>query len=294
MTNPETLTPGEWANHMLDELQLAACVFHAAPRWTSPDGKYSYLASIALKAGDDEPDYIRMEHMSGSALNDLYPHWRLGRFSPREATDEGAVQARFTAYLLGRDVGMLASDEVAVSDHLPLENTLPESAHMPTHNDYKNVGEAIAHLRIKIDAETEKWRKQFLAMSQEERRHYQRNERALKYSAYFPFSEQDKTAVPKWWGISVGSMAFAVKASSGVEALLDVEDVFFDGKESLLAIVAPHTEEAQREFDSRYTSHGSKTIRVIPFSSVEYPEDPKMMTDEQKAAFDKLNFENEN
>lgn len=113
-----------------------------------------------------------------------------------------------------------------------------------------------------------------------------RNHRAMERD-WMVAPEQDKTASPKFWGITVGSSVWLVKAASAEEAVLDLEDHFELGLETLFMVfIDSYDDKIQAELSEKYVDGGIR--RLIPWSIVEWPDDPNAMTSEQKAAFDRL------
>ncbi len=100
-----------------------------------------------------------------------------------------------------------------------------------------------------------------------------------------PAGNEIERTEPVWWGITIGGAAFAVKALNADEAVAKAQET--SGCYSFPFMFAElHGEEYQPQFDERYPKGGTK--RIIPFSMVEWPEDPTNMTDEQKLAFERL------
>lgn len=92
-----------------------------------------------------------------------------------------------------------------------------------------------------------------------------------------------------WYGVSIGDLAYMVRATDGETALNHVllEELGSVPSENIVpSFVHRHEDEYQDEITSRYQDRS--TVRVIPFSMVEFPEPDSELTDEQQQAFDKL------
>lgn len=102
-----------------------------------------------------------------------------------------------------------------------------------------------------------------------------------------PPAERELTE-PEWWGITLGSTLYGVKALTADEAVDKAQSAFADrfGSGFPIFFAELHSEDIQPEFNVRYPDRD--IVRLIPFSAVEYPEDPNQMTPEQTEAFEKL------
>ena len=90
---------------------------------------------------------------------------------------------------------------------------------------------------------------------------------------------------PVWWGLTVGSLAYAVRAKNSRQAIGVVAASLGRTSEDMVmvpTIVHPHDEESQPLLTERYPER--ELVRVIPFSMVEYPENVANMTPDQTEA----------
>jgi hypothetical protein len=90
---------------------------------------------------------------------------------------------------------------------------------------------------------------------------------------------------PIWWGVTLGSSVYAVKAFNEDDAVTKAQDLL-GGEPFPIFIVHPHDEGAQPLLEALY--EGRDAVHVIPFSPIEYPEDANNMSAEQQQAFDRL------
>jgi hypothetical protein len=96
--------------------------------------------------------------------------------------------------------------------------------------------------------------------------------------------EVDRTE-PVWWGVTLGSLAYAVKARKADEAVTKAQAAR-GGTPFPIFLAALHGEEYQPQLDELYPDRD--VVHLIPLSMVEYPQDPSQMSAEQQAAFDRL------
>lgn len=290
-SNPEV--HAACAGEIIGKLQSGICAFDEPLHWGSSDGMSIYFAEpLEFRKGSEDPvPYGRLRDMTLMGLAQTMQVWRMRRLTFRP--DEAAVMQENFIIHPGRAVVTTALGSMAVleegvhgdfarnslNDDLRdiQRNTRPASV-----RDYANLDNALADLAPLIDQKWKEHSEYLRNMTPED----MRNHRAMKRDLIIA-PEEDKTATPKFWGITVGSTVWLVKATSAEKAVLDLEDHFKLGLEPLFLFFAdPYNDEIQTMLSKKYADGGIR--RLIPWSIVEWPDNPDTMTDEQIAAFDKF------
>jgi hypothetical protein len=290
-TDPEM--HADYAQETVALLQRALCAFDEPLNWPSSDRRSFYFAEPSqFKEGSDEPvPYGRLRDMTLAGLSRTMQTWRLRKVTIRPEQNE-VLQENFIIHpgraLVTSAIGSMAVFEEdvqgnfarnALQDELRniAANTKPASV-----RDYANLDNALFDLEPRVEQAWKDYEEYLDNMTPAD----MRNHRAMKRD-WIIAPEQDKTAAAKYWGITVGGQVWLVKAGSAEEAVLDLEDHFEMGLEPLfMSFTDPYNDEVQAELSDKYADGGIH--RLIPYSLVEWPKDTNNMTNEQRAAFDKL------
>lgn len=254
--------------------------------WDSNDGAYRYIASPL----DEEPDYATVGDIPIGIFREQFNAWLLLRISAPDVNSD----VTFDDFRLFAGQPLLANrfevpsdlvDEEKLGelmDMLEKEHTTQTDLGLNhTHViDYAIVDNAVFDLAPIAKQEFEERLQARLSMTEDERRW----ERMQKYG-WLVGPELDKTGGPKWWGFSEGSVVHAVRAFSPDEAAAILEE--HHGHELFpLFFVELYPDDAQPEFEAKFS--GREIVRLIPFSDIEWPDDPESLSEEQKAAFERL------
>lgn len=258
--------------------------------WESSNGLTQYYAVPVMLKGEEVP-YGHIKDMPAHEVEEKLKLWFLDKSTIDYESGEFVVERFGIKYGAVRvwsarcSLGILRETDPHSFYHNSLKDDLNRNrgqALPANERDLANIMNAIHDLEPVINQGLEDYQESRRNMTSED----WRNIRALKHAPYFD-NEVDKTSAPKWWGVTVASMgSFLVKASSPIEACLNVEDVLECYGERMAGPVRPHADEIQEVLEEQYK--GRKVIEMIPYSTVEWPSDPDNLTEAQIAAFDAL------
>ena len=93
---------------------------------------------------------------------------------------------------------------------------------------------------------------------------------------------------PKWWGVTIGSLLYAVRANSGSEARVRaLRALGVVPEENIVPTFTElYEDEHQPDLDNKAAETDAQLMRLIPFSTAPWPEDANNLTPEQQAALD--------
>jgi hypothetical protein len=277
----------------VEELKQAMTWVQTIPlSWQSNDG-FSLYSAVPSDAEEILPRLGRLPESSGPFLSTVMNVWTVDRVTRNQGGD---LPLRMDRMLLG--AGYLALDASVEFDplapdfdHEGLIESLNQAIMRNRETETQSSVESLAHLDHALfdlvplrEAAITNWREAWISMSDQERR----MERMMKF-AFLVDPETSKTAKPSWWAISEGHRLHTVHASSPDEAAA-ILDEYHENRSG--AGIAPMF--FIERCDDETTAHLDEVLdpevvtRLIPYSHVPYPEDFDNMTDEQRAAFDKL------
>lgn len=296
-TRPSDEDAAQWSQELVAGLQNAIGAFDEPLRWQISDG-LTVMEADPLIAPEDplEPPvnipYGNLRHMPYIYFLQNMGEWAVARTALDLRTGtvmaeqflispNGALGASAVGSMIIFEEGSYGDfARNALNDDMKraMQNPQPASIH-----DYANLFNALHDLRPLASRRLTDYLDYLRSASPEEKR----NIRAMRREwAIEP--ESSKTSTPRWWGISYFNQVWLVKASSADEAVLDLEDHLERGVEPLEMFFAdPYNEAIQAELTTKYTD-GRTVRRLIPFSLVEWPDDPESMSGEQQAAMEAL------
>lgn len=265
-------------------LKLAA-MFIGPLSWESSDNEYLYQATPY-----DEIDYSHLKDMPMRQILESFNIWRVDRYARADINNEVEIRSytiladsplSVTEYTLTFDQINNPEEKKLMADfNASREAQIDLGIDKPEVQDYADLDNALLDLEPLAKKAQEDYILARRSMTADEVRW----EKMEKYT-WLRTPETNKTSDPKWWCISEGGVLYAIRAFSPDEAALTLEE--FHGNDLFpVFFVEICPDDEQEGFESRFKGH--QVVRLIPFSNVEWPNDPSTLTDEQKAAFDRL------
>lgn len=259
--------------------------------WGSEDGQSRYLAIPFEVPGKEPVDLVTLGDLPLWRFTEVLNIWELARIGQPDINGEVPLDQFLVAAGLPllHTSHLIPAETFEESEEGKVAEILHESASLQgklgldaaESKDYEVLSSAITCLKVVADAARRAHYERRLNMTEEERRW----ERMQKYQ-WLITPEMDRNGGPRWWGISEGGLLWAVYSPTPDEAIIMIEDNR-DGKPMLpFFFVDEYPEDIQTQLVEKLG--GKKVVRLIPFSVEEWPEDPANMTEEQKAAFERL------
>jgi hypothetical protein len=289
---PDESTAAALSSKILMDLKLAIGIFDEPMFWHSADGLSMLQAEPMYHTEKDkEVRYGKLKEMPMWQFAQSMNVWILQRATA--LPEDGSIRIERFLLHAAHTIGAAAVGSLAVIEegaqgefaNNSLNDDLNRAMDEPsdaTIKDYANLMNATFDLKPIIEQKHDEHTQYILNMTKEDKRNY----RAMKRD-WIIKPELDKKAAPKYWGITYGSSVWLVRASSADEAVLDLEDQFDTGMEPLFMCFAdPYDDNTQAELSTKFPDGNIK--RLIPYSIVEWPNEPDNMTEEQQAAFNIL------
>lgn len=294
MSTPEQEPPVEAITtaEAVWELKSAQTVLLVSPMvWDGEDEQHRYLAVPFEVPGKEPVDLATLGDLPLWRFTEVLNMWELARIGQPDINGEVPLDQFLVAAGLPllHTSHLIPAEAIAESEGGKVAEILHESASLQgklgldaaESKDYEVLASAITYLKVIADAARRANYERRLNMTEEERRW----ERMQKYQ-WLITPEMDRNGSPRWWGISEGSLLWAVHSATPDEAIIMIEDSR-DGMPMLpFFFVDEYPEGIQTQLVEKLGD--KKVVRLIPFSIEEWPEDPENMTKEQKAAFDRL------
>jgi hypothetical protein len=272
-------------DYSVDRLFNAAMYMQRPPHWHSNEPGIEYFAAVV----GEEPDYQKLMHMSVGSVYGRFNHWALLRYDKNDDPLKLVYYSLPSGFLLSKTVLARSVDDPDFSDLEYCSSVLRSNTELllsdlsePENEDYLKVLRSIFELEPIAEIERIKVFDSIINQTEEERY----LQRMAKYEPLFENMDVDKTKGPRWWTLSIGSLAYAVYASSPAEACVMAEDEL--ETDTFFFVFADERDEEKQAKMQDIVGEGVKIRRLIPFFDVPWPEDPDNMTQEQKNAFSEL------
>lgn|GEM_PF-5327500 len=293
---PDLDTSVAWNRELIDELSHLISKMDEPLNWESSDG-FGAMTAVPVSVPELSLDvpYGKLRQLSDSVLRDIMPYW--GYMRTTVSWDESSVHhermfltPEFAVVVSA--VGSLAILEESTQGEFArnalfddVKRASEEAPQSPaTIRDYANLFNAIYDLRPIAELKMDEYLSYLSSMTPAEQRDYRSLSRDWHGE---PDTGQDKLRAPKYWGISYFGQSWLVRASTPEAAVLDLEDHMERGLEPLeMFFIDALDDDIQSELSDKYPDGGVR--RLIPYSMVEWPDDPNALTLEQQSAFDNL------
>lgn len=279
---------------ILSGLKDALIAFDQPLSWTSADGYSIYTAEPRDYLDGSDVPYGRLKHLVSQYVKmETMNEWRVTVTTFRSNYEDVFHQMLYIrpghteVATASSSRTVFADDDQGKYARMALDSELrdPKNRKPASIRDYANLDNALVDLQPDVWEQWDKYNMYISGMTKED----MRNHRAMmrEWIIERPDAEKDKVSAPKWRGITSGRALYAVRAATDEEAVLDLEDHLETGLDPLpMFFVEVYGDETQTELQTRHGTGG--VHRLIPFSNVDWPEDPENLTPEQEAAFDRL------
>lgn len=294
MSTPEQEPPVEAITtaEAVWEFKSAQCALLVSPMvWDSEDEQHRYLALPFEIPGEESVDLLTLGDLPMWRYAEVLNIWALSRITRPDINGEIALDQFLvvaghpllhTSHLIPAEA-FDKYEEGKIAEIVQESSNLQEKLGLDTAqaHDYEVLSMAVTDLKVVADATRRAMYERILNMTEEELRW----ERMQKYQ-WLIRPEMDRNGGPRWWGISEGSLLWAVHSATPDEAVIMIEDAR-DGAPMLpFFFVDEYPEDIQSQLHEKLAD--KEVVRLIPFSIEPWPEDPENMTEEQKAAFERL------
>ncbi len=274
------------------ELKSAQTYLLVSPmEWSSADDEFNYTA-VPLEIPGREPiDLATLPDMPLWRFSEVLNMWEIAQIARPDINGDvelerflvaGGLPLLHTTHIVPREL-IENSEEKKINDVILQSSILQGELGLTDAEpkNYETITKAIACLKVVATAAMKEHFERLSNMTDEERRW----ERMQKYG-WLVTPEMDRNGEPRWWGISEGSLLWAVFSATPDEAVIMIEDKR-DGAPMLpFFFVDEYPEEIQAELKQKLSD--KKVVRLIPYSTEAWPEDPNDMSDAQKAAIEQL------